>query len=173
MLHCRVGSMLSSVFWNGNIRLSEIFYFNTSESQTYSKYYQSFKYSNFVSMIYTFQRQFSNMQAYVIDNTCIFSDFVQILVSFIQKIILKGVSFISGKGSHAALNCFLYFCTLLVQINTTASKRTLQCEAFKLLCYFQLTILKEVKKLMIRWPEMIYVRRLYQIQVGISRTTSW
>ena len=31
--------MLSSVFWNANTYLCEIFYFNISESQTYSKYY--------------------------------------------------------------------------------------------------------------------------------------
>ena len=36
---CRVGPMLSSVFWNENTDLSEIFYFNISESQTFSKYY--------------------------------------------------------------------------------------------------------------------------------------
>ena len=40
ILQCRVGPMLSSVFWNANTYLSEIFYFNISESQTYSKYYQ-------------------------------------------------------------------------------------------------------------------------------------
>ena len=34
-----VGPMLSSVFWNANIHLSETFYFNIFESQTYSKYY--------------------------------------------------------------------------------------------------------------------------------------
>ena len=33
--------MLSSVFWNANTHLSEIFYFNIPESQTYSKYYHS------------------------------------------------------------------------------------------------------------------------------------
>ena len=31
--------MLSSVFWNENTHLSEIFYFNIFKSQTYSKYY--------------------------------------------------------------------------------------------------------------------------------------
>ena len=31
--------MLSSVIQNENTNLSEIFYFNISESQTYSKYY--------------------------------------------------------------------------------------------------------------------------------------
>ena len=39
ILKCRVGQMLSSVFWNANTHLSEIFYFNIPESQTYSKYY--------------------------------------------------------------------------------------------------------------------------------------
>ena len=39
ILQCRVGPMLISVFWNTNTYLSEIFYFNISESQTYSKYY--------------------------------------------------------------------------------------------------------------------------------------
>ena len=38
-MQCRVGSMLSSVFQNENTHLSEVFYFNVSESQTYSKYY--------------------------------------------------------------------------------------------------------------------------------------
>ena len=33
--------MLSNVFWNANSHLSEIFYFNIPEAQTYSKYYQS------------------------------------------------------------------------------------------------------------------------------------
>ena len=31
--------MFSSVFWNANIHLSEIFYLYISESQTYLKYY--------------------------------------------------------------------------------------------------------------------------------------
>ena len=31
--------MLRSVFWNANTYHSEVFYFNISESQTYSKYY--------------------------------------------------------------------------------------------------------------------------------------
>ena len=39
MLKCRVAPMLSSVFWNANNHLSEIFYFNIPESQTYSKYF--------------------------------------------------------------------------------------------------------------------------------------
>ena len=39
ILQCRVGPMLSSVFGNANTYLSEIFYFNISESQKYSKYY--------------------------------------------------------------------------------------------------------------------------------------
>ena len=39
ILLCGVGPLLSSVFWNANVHLSEIFYFNISESQTYSKYY--------------------------------------------------------------------------------------------------------------------------------------
>ena len=40
MLQCRVGPMLSSVFQNKKTHFSEIFYFNISEYQTYSKYYQ-------------------------------------------------------------------------------------------------------------------------------------
>ena len=39
ILQCRVGSMVSSAFFNVNTHLSEIFDFNISESQTYSKYY--------------------------------------------------------------------------------------------------------------------------------------
>ena len=38
-MQCRVGRMLSSVFWNANTRLPEIFNCDISESQTYSKYY--------------------------------------------------------------------------------------------------------------------------------------
>ena len=37
---------------------------------------------------------------------------VQMLVSFIQKNIIKCVSFISVKNPHAALICFHYFCIL-------------------------------------------------------------
>ena len=39
ILQCRVGPMLSSVFWKANTHLSDKCYFNISESQTYSKYY--------------------------------------------------------------------------------------------------------------------------------------
>ena len=65
MLQCRVGSVLSSVFKNANTHLSEIFYFNISEFQIYSKYYHlSSKNSNFVSMLHASQHQCSNMQAF-------------------------------------------------------------------------------------------------------------
>ena len=39
ILQCRVGPMSSAVFGNANTDLSDIFYFNIFESQTYSKYY--------------------------------------------------------------------------------------------------------------------------------------
>ena len=39
LMQCSIGPMLSSAFWNANNHLSEIFYFNISESQTCSKYY--------------------------------------------------------------------------------------------------------------------------------------
>ena len=39
ILQCRAGPMLNSVLWNAITHLSEIFYFNISESQTYLKYY--------------------------------------------------------------------------------------------------------------------------------------
>ena len=44
--------MLSSVFWNANNHLSETFYFNISEYQTFKVLPESIKYIKFVSMIY-------------------------------------------------------------------------------------------------------------------------
>ena len=69
---------------------------------------------------------FMNLK-HAIDNTCP-SDFVKMSVLFIQKIILKGVSLISGKCSHAALICFYYFCILLVQSKEN-NIRTMLCNA--------------------------------------------
>ena len=59
-----------------------------------------------------------------------------------KKIILKGVSFISGKNSHAALlSLFLYFsCSKQTQQH---QKTAQQRDAFKLLRYFKLIKLKE------------------------------
>ena len=38
-IQCRVGPMLTSTFRNAKTHLSETFYFNISDTQTYLKYY--------------------------------------------------------------------------------------------------------------------------------------
>ena len=55
-------------------------------------------------------------------------------VSFIQNIILKGVSFMSAKSPHAALICCYYFCILLVQGRRNNTKTTL-CSAKLSSCF--------------------------------------
>ena len=125
----RVGQILSSVFQNANTHLRKIFipiYLNLEVLPL------SYKYSNFVSMLYSSQRQCSNVQAYVIGNTYTFrfcTDF-----SLIYQII---------SCCFNLLSLFRYL---------TSSKKTQkhqknarQSDAFKLLCYFKLTKLREVK----------------------------
>ena len=61
--------MLSSVFWDANIHLSETFYFNISESKTFKILPKSSKYVKLVLMIYTSKRECLNVKAYLIDKT--------------------------------------------------------------------------------------------------------
>ena len=48
----------------------------------------------------------------------------------------------------------------LFEVNTITSKNALQREVFKLLRYLKLTKLKEVRKLVIRWPKMTYCKKI-------------
>ena len=67
--------MLGSVFWNANTYLSEIFYFNVSESQTYSKYFHCQANMSNLSPWYippnvqAYDIYLLNVQAYVSDYT--------------------------------------------------------------------------------------------------------
>ena len=100
MLQFRVGPVLSNVFQNAKTHLSKIFH---SIFLNIKVLPLSSKYSNFVSMLNTSQRYYSNVQTYVInDNTQPFRFCI-------------GFSLIYPKKIHAGLICFHYFCILLVQ----------------------------------------------------------
>ena len=113
ILQCRAGPMLSSVFWNANAYLSEIFYstfLNLKHIQNITTVKQMHQIR---LMIYTSQRQCSNVQACIIDYNQIFNLWYRCWSHLTKKNILKGVSFISGKMPHVALICFHYFCILI------------------------------------------------------------
>ena len=99
LLQYRVGPMLNSLFWNANSRLSEISYFDISESQKYSKYNH---YIYLLALVFK-RENLCNWQQLDLQVVA------QMLVLFIQRIILKGTSFKSGKIPHTSVICFHYF----------------------------------------------------------------
>ena len=111
ILQHRVGPMLSSsVFQNTNTHLLKIFCSNISVLPL------SGKYCNFVQMLCTFQRQCSNVQPHVVDNTQTFRFYLDFSLIYQQK---------KKKNSHAALICFHNFGISLVQSKHKNIKTTL------------------------------------------------
>ena len=154
--------MSSSVFQNANTHVIEIFCFNISESQTYSKYHLplSRKYSNFVSMLYTSYRQCSNVQAYVMDNTQSFTCCIKFSIIYLKKYL-------------AALIYFIISLFYLFKLNTAASKQHSAARCFQVIVLLSTDKIKsKVAVNSMARLDLQTLGRSYQILVGISRTTS-